>query len=195
MAAPADLDLPVRAFRTAGAFERWLARRPADSPGIWMKIAKRDSGIASVTHAEALEVALCHGWIDGQRRKLDAVHFLQRFTPRRPRSIWSRINCAKATALVERGRMQPAGLREMERAKADGRWDAAYDGQRTATVPPDLQAALDRNRAARDFFATLDSRNRYAVLWRIAEAKRPQTRAARIERFVTMLAAHEKLHT
>jgi uncharacterized protein YdeI (YjbR/CyaY-like superfamily) len=194
MADPGDLDLPVRAFRNAAAFERWLARQPADAPGIWMKIAKRDSGVASVTHAEALEVALCYGWIDGQRRKVDAVHFVQRFTPRRARSIWSKINCAKATALEESGRMQPAGRREMERAKADGRWDAAYDGQRTATVPPDLQAALDSNRAARDFFATLDSRNRYAVLWRIAEAKRPRTRVARIERFVAMLAAHEKLH-
>jgi len=159
-----------------------------------MKIAKRDSGITSVTHAEALEVALCFGWIDGQRRALDETHFLQRFTPRRPRSMWSKINREKVTALIESGRMRPPGMREVERAQADGRWDAAYAGQRTATVPEELQRALDQNRKAREFFATLDSRNRYAFIWRVQEAKKPETRARRAEQFVKMLAAGETLH-
>jgi uncharacterized protein YdeI (YjbR/CyaY-like superfamily) len=187
-------DLAVRAFRDDRAFERWLDRNHDRSPGLWIKIAKRDSGVASVTHAEALETALCYGWIDGQRRKLDGTHFLQRFTPRRPRSMWSKINCAKATRLVEAGRMHAAGLREMERARADGRWAAAYDGQRTATVPEELRHELDGNRRAREFFATLDSRNRYAFIWRVQEAKKPETRRRRAEQFVKMLAAHETLH-
>ena len=159
-----------------------------------MKIAKRDTGITSVTHAEALEVALCFGWIDGQRRALDETHFLQRFTPRRPRSMWSKINREKVTALIESGRMRPPGMREVERAQADGRWDAAYAGQRAATVPEELQRALDQNRKAREFFATLDSRNRYAFIWRVQEAKKPETRARRAEQFVKMLAAGETLH-
>jgi uncharacterized protein YdeI (YjbR/CyaY-like superfamily) len=184
----------IRAFRTTRAWEQWLDRNAGRAEGIWMKIAKRDSGITSVTHAEALEVALCFGWIDGQRRALDETHFLQRFTPRRARSMWSKINREKVTALIESGRMRPPGMREVERAQADGRWDAAYAGQRTATVPEELQRALDQNRKAREFFATLDSRNRYAFIWRVQEAKKPETRARRAEQFVKMLAAGETLH-
>jgi uncharacterized protein YdeI (YjbR/CyaY-like superfamily) len=187
-------DLPVRAFRDDRAFERWLDRNHDRSPGLWIKVAKRDSGIPSVTHAEALDVALCYGWIDGQRRALDATHFLQRFTPRRAKSMWSQINQEKVAQLAESGRMRPAGLREVERAKADGRWDAAYAGQRTATVPDELQRLLDRNQKARAFFETLDSRNRYAFIWRVQEAKKPETRVRRAEKFVEMLAAGEMLH-
>jgi uncharacterized protein YdeI (YjbR/CyaY-like superfamily) len=192
---PGETKQPeIRAFRTTRAWEQWLDRNAGRAEGIWMKIAKRDTGITSVTHAEALEVALCFGWIDGQRRALDETHFLQRFTPRRPRSMWSKINREKVTALIESGRMRPPGMREVERAQADGRWDAAYAGQRTATVPEELQRALDQNRKAREFFATLDSRNRYAFIWRVQEAKKPETRARRAEQFVKMLAAGETLH-
>jgi uncharacterized protein YdeI (YjbR/CyaY-like superfamily) len=187
-------DLPVRAFRDGPAFERWLDRNHDRSPGLWIKVAKRDSGIPSVTHAQALEVALCYGWIDGQRRALDATHFLQRFTPRRPRSMWSKINRDKVTQLTASGRMRPAGLREVERAQADGRWDAAYAGQRTATVPEELQRLLDRNQRARVFFDGLDSRNRYAFIWRVQEAKKPETRVRRAEKFVDMLARGEKFY-
>lgn len=157
-------------------------------------MAKKDSGIASVNHPEALEVALCYGWIDGQRKAEDDKYFLQRFTPRTPRSTWSKINRDKALKLIEEGRMQPAGLAEVDRARSDGRWDAAYDAQSVATVPPDLQAALDANPKAAAFFAKLDSRNRYAVLFRTQGAKKPETRARRIAQFVEMLAKGEKIH-
>jgi uncharacterized protein YdeI (YjbR/CyaY-like superfamily) len=147
-----------------------------------------------VTYADALDVALSYGWIDGQKNKLDDDYWLQRFCPRTPRSRWSKINCAKALDLIETGQMRRAGLREVERAKADGRWDAAYDSQRTAAVPSDLQDALDRNATARRFFATLDSANRYAILYRIHDAKRPETRARRIEQYVAMLSERKKIH-
>ena len=186
--------LPVIPFASSGDFERWLGENHESSDGLWLKTAKKGRGIDTVTHAEALEIAICHGWIDGQRRALDDDWFLQRFTPRKPRSRWSRINRDKALALIESGRMQPAGLREVERAQADGRWDAAYEGQRAATIPEDLQAALDAQPKAREFFETLDSQNRYAVLYRVGDAKRPETRARRIEKFVAMLARGEKLH-
>jgi uncharacterized protein YdeI (YjbR/CyaY-like superfamily) len=187
-------DLPILAFESAAAWEAWLAEQHATAPGVWLKLAKRGSGIASVTYAEALEVALCFGWIDGQKGRSDANWWLQRFTPRRPSSRWSQVNRDKALALIEAGRMQPAGMREVERARADGRWDAAYASGRTMTVPDDLRAALDANPAASAFFATLDGANRYAVLYRVQDAKRPATRAKRIERYVAMLAAGEKLH-
>lgn len=185
---------PVLAFATQEAWEQWLEEHHTDVPGIWLMIPKKDSGLAGVDYAGALESALCFGWIDGQKKKLDERHWLQRFTPRRPGGKWSKVNREKATELIEQGRMRPAGLREVERARADGRWEAAYEGQRTATVPDDLRVALEAAPEARDFFATLDSRNRYAILYRIQDAKRPQTRAARIEKFVAMLAAHQKLH-
>ncbi|MEU7302996.1 YdeI/OmpD-associated family protein [Streptomyces sp. NPDC007189] len=185
---------PILAFPTREAWEKWLEEHHADVRGVWLKIPKKDSGIDGVDYPGALESALCFGWIDGQKKKLDERHWLQRFTPRRPGSKWSRVNRQKATELMEQGRMRPAGLREVEKAKADGRWEAAYESQSTATVPEDLRAALDAVPQARDFFATLDSRNRYAILYRIQDAKRPQTRTARIEKFVAMLAARQKLY-
>jgi uncharacterized protein YdeI (YjbR/CyaY-like superfamily) len=187
-------DLPVIAFESSEAWEAWLAHHQ-DEPGVWLKIAKKASGIPTVTHPEALDVALCFGWIDGQRLPLDADWFLQRFTPRRARSKWSKINRERVAALVAGGRMQPRGLAEVERAKADGRWDAAYDAPSQATVPDDLQRALDANPAARDFFATLRGANRYAILYRIQDAKRPETRARRIESFVAMLAERKTFYS
>lgn len=187
-------ELPMIAFASAEALEEWLAAEHGTAPGVWLKLAKRDSGIASVTYAEALDVALAYGWIDGQRGRVDATWYRQRFTPRRARSRWSRINRDKALALIDAGRMQPAGMREVERAQADGRWDAAYASQRTMTVPEDLQAALDADAAASAYFAQLDGANRYAVLYRVQDAKRPETRARRIEQYVAMLAAGEKLY-
>ena len=192
---PASPDaLATLKCKTPKSWATWLAKHHASSPGIWLQIAKKDSGIASVTHAEALEAALCQGWIDGQRNALDAGFFLQKFTPRRARSTWSKINCTKAMALIASGDMQPAGLAEVERAKADGRWDAAYDAASKATVPPDLQAALDANKKAAKFFATLDARNRYSVLFRTQGAKKAETRARRIAQFVEMLAKGEKIY-
>jgi uncharacterized protein YdeI (YjbR/CyaY-like superfamily) len=186
-------DLPVLPFASTEAWEGWLREHQGDR-GVWLKIAKKTSGIATVTYAEALDVALCYGWIDGQRRSLDETWFLQRFTPRRARSNWSQVNCAKVAQLAAAGRMQERGLSEVERAKADGRWAAAYAAQSKATVPPDLDQALDANPAARDFFATLSGQNRYAILYRIQDAKRPETRAQRIETFVAMLAERKTLH-
>ena len=187
-------ELPVLAFATTNDLERWLEQNHESAPGIWLKIAKKGSGLESVTYPEALELALCYGWIDGQKAALDDRHWLQRFTPRKLRSRWSRVNRERAEQLIGSGRMRPAGLREVEAAQADGRWAAAYEGQRSATVPDDLRAALARAPRALEVFEQLDSANRYAVLYRIAEAKRPETRARRIEKFVAMLAAGEKLH-
>ena len=187
-------DLPVLGFPGPAAWEAWLAREHATSLGIWLKIPRKGAAERGVSYPEALAVALCYGWIDGQKAGLDDDYWLQRFTPRRPGSRWSKINTEKAAELIEAGRMRPAGLREVERARADGRWDAAYAGQRTMAVPPDLERALAGNDAARAFFATLSGANRYAILYRIADAKRPQTRAGRIEKYVAMLAAHETIH-
>jgi uncharacterized protein YdeI (YjbR/CyaY-like superfamily) len=182
-------------FASAADWEKWLGEHHGDTPdGVWVKIAKRDSGIATVTYAEALDAALCFGWIDGQKDSLDEVWWLQRFTPRRARSRWSKVNTEKAVALIEQGRMRPPGLAQVEAAKTDGRWERAYHGASSVEVPDDLKAALDANPAAAQFFATLDGANRYAVLYRIHEAKRAATRAARIEKFVDMLARGEKLH-
>jgi uncharacterized protein YdeI (YjbR/CyaY-like superfamily) len=186
-------DTPIECGNAA-SWTRWLKRHHATAAGVWLRMAKKDSGIASIDHPAALEEALCYGWIDGQRKSEDAQHFLQRFTPRTKRSTWSQINRDKALKLIEEGRMQPAGLAEVERAKADGRWDAAYEAASVATVPPDLQAALDANKKAAKFFATLDARNRFAVLFRTQGAKKPETRARRIEKFVEMLAKGEKIH-
>ena len=187
-------ELPVVSFCSAQAWDAWLAEHHAASAGVWLKIAKRGAAATTVGYAEAVEVALCHGWIDGQKGRLDDDYWLQRFTPRKPGSRWSRINRDKAADLIAAGRMRPAGLREVERARADGRWDAAYAGQRTIEVPPDLAADLAVNDAAREFFATLDSANRYAILYRIGDAKRPETRARRIAAYVAMLADHKKIH-
>jgi uncharacterized protein YdeI (YjbR/CyaY-like superfamily) len=185
----------TRPFATVAEWEAWLRRHHETTPaGVWIKFARKGSGIPTVTYLEALRAALRFGWIDGQARSLDATHYLQRFTPRRARSIWSKRNREFAIALIDAGEMEPAGLREVERAKADGRWDAAYDAPTTATVPDDLRAALDANPAAAAFFAALDAQNRYAILHRVQTARRPETRARRIAKFVAMLAAGEKIH-
>jgi uncharacterized protein YdeI (YjbR/CyaY-like superfamily) len=181
-------------FESVEAWERWLAEHHDEPGGVWIKFARKGSGIASLTQPQALETALRYGWIDGQARSLDEQFYLQRFTPRRPRSMWSKRNREIATALIAAGRMEPSGLREVERAKADGRWDAAYDAPSGATVPEDLQAALDADGRAAAFFATLDSRNRYAILHRIQTAKKPETRARRIAAFVAMLAEGRTLY-
>lgn len=188
------VELPVLSFSSAAEWRAWLAKAPPGSPGLWLKFARKGSDIPSVTHAEALELAICQGWIDGQTRSLDERWWLQRFAPRAARSSWSKVNREKAERLIARGEMQPAGLREVERARADGRWDAAYNAQSTAQVPDDLAREFDRLPGARAFFDTLDSRNRYAVLHRIQTAKRAETRARRIEKFVAMLARGEKIY-
>ncbi|MDQ3864126.1 MAG: YdeI/OmpD-associated family protein [Actinomycetota bacterium] len=185
-------ELPIVSFASRDAWEAFLEGRHTTSDGLWLKIAKKGSGIDSVTYDQAVEVALCYGWIDGQARKFDGYYYLQRFTPRRPRSKWSKVNRKRAMELIERGVMKAAGLREVERAKADGRWDAAYDSPSTAKVPEDLLRELEKNKRARKFFSELDGRNRYAILYRIQDAKRPETRARRIAKYVAMLAEQEK---
>ncbi len=187
-------ELPTLSFATPRAFSDWLSDHHASSRGIWLRIAKKASGAASITYAEAIDVALAWGWIDGQKQRGDKASWLQKFTPRGARSVWSKINREKALALIEAGAMQPAGLEAVERAKRDGRWDAAYDPASRATVPDDLQAALAKNARAAAFFVTLDSRNRYAVLWRVQTAKKAETRQKRIAELVAMLARGEKLH-
>jgi uncharacterized protein YdeI (YjbR/CyaY-like superfamily) len=193
MAAELPSDLPIRSFRDAAAWEKWLSAH-VDGKGVWLKIAKKDSGIASVTYAEALDVALCHGWIDGLKRSCDEDFFLQRFTPRRPGGLWSKINVGHVERLDAAGRMQAGGLREVEAAKADGRWEAAYSSASAMAVPDELAKALRGNRKARSFFEQLDKTNRYAVCWRVQTAKKPETRAARVEKLVAMLAKGEKIH-
>ena len=187
-------ELPIVLFAGPAELEAWLEENHAASPGLWLKIAKKGAPEPSVTYGEALELALCFGWIDSQKRGLDETHFLQRFTPRRPRGRWSKINREKAEALIEAERMRPAGMAEVEAAQADGRWKAAYEGQRNAAVPADLQQALDANPAAAEFFAGLDSANRYAVIYRLDDAKRPETRERRLRKFVAMLEQGEKIH-
>jgi uncharacterized protein YdeI (YjbR/CyaY-like superfamily) len=193
-AVPAPSDLPVLAFPTAAEFEQWLEREHATAAGVWLRFPRKGTGVPSLTYEEAVHVALCFGWIDGQARSLDETAWLQRYTPRRRRSIWSQINRERVARLVEQGRMRPAGLAEVERAKADGRWDAAYAPPSTATVPPELAAALEASPAAAEAFAALDSRNRYAILHRVATAKKPETRARRTATFVGMLERGELLY-
>ena len=187
-------EAPTLAFATPQAWDAWLAKHHANSGGLWLKLAKKASGTASVTYPEALTVALAWGWIDGQKRGLDATHWLQKFTPRKPKSLWSKINRDKALALIASGAMQPAGLAEVERAQADGRWAAAYAGAKTITVPDELAAALAANPRAAAGFATLDARNRFAVLFRVRTAKRAETRARRIALLVEMLARGDTLY-
>jgi uncharacterized protein YdeI (YjbR/CyaY-like superfamily) len=190
---PSD-PLPVMSFESTDAWDAWLAAHHADSPGLWLKIAKKGAAGRTISYSEALDVALCHGWIDGQKGRYDDDYWLQRFTPRKPSSKWSKINTERVAALTASGRMRPAGLREVERAQADGRWEQAYESQSRVTVPEDLARALAANERARAFFATLDSANRYAILYRIGTAKKPETRAKRIDTFVAMLSEHKKIH-
>jgi uncharacterized protein YdeI (YjbR/CyaY-like superfamily) len=189
---PRGLD--VKRFASAAVCERWFEEQHLRSPGIWIQIAKRNARAGSVTYAEAVTIALCFGWIDGRKEALDERFWLQMFTPRRARSPWSRINREKAETLAKQGRMRPAGLKAIELAKADGRWAAAYESQSRSTVPADLQRALRANPAALAFFATIASHNRYAILYRVHTAKKPETRAQRIAKFVAMLAEGQTLH-
>lgn len=186
--------MDIISFESAEAFESWLGEHHSSSPGIWLKLRRKARGVVALDYARALDVALCYGWIDGQKGAFDDRNWLQRFTPRKPKSKWSKVNRDKATALLEQGRMQPPGLAEVERAKADGRWDAAYDGAKSASVPDDLAEALAANPAAAEFFATLNGQNRYAILYRIQDVKKPETRVRRIEKYVAMLAERKKLH-
>ncbi len=181
-------------FEDRAAWERWLEEQHDSADGVWLKLARKGSGRRSVTHAEALEEALRFGWIDAQKAPHDDAFWLQRFTRRGPRSKWSQINRQKATDLIEQGRMMPAGLAEVEAARQDGRWENAYASPRNATVPEDFQRALDGNPAANDFFATLGSTHRYSFLYRIEDAKRPQTRERRIREYVAMLAEGRTIH-
>ena len=187
-------DLPVRRFASRAAWEKWLRANHDRSPGMWIELAKKDSGVDSVSRADALEVALCYGWIDSQSMTVDEKRYRQRFTPRRSRSKWSKINCAAVERLHAEGRLAPVGIREMEAAKGDGRWEAAYDSPRTIAVPHDLEARLAKNARARRAFEKLDSQNRYAILYRLHHAKRADTRQRRLDQFVAMLEAGRTIH-
>jgi uncharacterized protein YdeI (YjbR/CyaY-like superfamily) len=189
----AKAEQPILFFATAADLEAWLDENGEESDGIWLKFAKKGSGIESVVYAEALDVVLCHGWIDGQTKRIDDDHYLQRFTPRRQRSKWSKRNRAKAEQLIAEGRMRRSGLREVERAREDGRWDEAYDAPATATVPDDFRRALDAKPAALEFFESLGSTKRYSFLYRINDAKRPETRAKRIAEYVELLEQRKTL--
>lgn len=187
-------ELPTLGFESQEDWTAWLAANHGTSRGVWVRLAKGGSGAPSVTYPLALESALCYGWIDGQKRSGDQYSWRQKFTPRGPRSLWSKINREKALALLESGRMEPAGLLEMERAQRDGRWESAYDSPSRAKVPEDFQAALSKNPRAKEAFAKLDGGNRYAFLWRIQTAKKSVTRAKRMRLFVDMLSKGEKIH-
>jgi uncharacterized protein YdeI (YjbR/CyaY-like superfamily) len=187
-------ELPILLFETPAAWAAWLAESHAAAPGLWLRLAKKTADLNSITYSEALEEALCYGWIDGQKKSYDDQSWLQKFTPRSPQSIWSKVNRQKAEQLIGSGRMKPAGLAAIERARQNGRWDAAYDSATTATVPADFQAELDKNPQAAAFFATLNGTNRYAILFRIQTAKKAETRTRRIQQFIGMLARGEKLY-
>lgn len=187
-------DDPVEHFATPADFERWLRKHHTKASCLWVKYAKKKSGIASINWDQAVDVALCFGWIDGQAKSLDDTHSLQRFTPRGKKSSWSKRNRERVARLTKEGRMQPAGLAEVERAKADGRWDAAYDSPATATVPDDLAKALAKSAKAKKFFESLNATNRFSILYQLQTAKKPETRARRLEKFIAMLNKGEKLH-
>jgi uncharacterized protein YdeI (YjbR/CyaY-like superfamily) len=192
-AKPAN-DLEIRAFKSARALSTWLAKNHAKSPGIWLRLFKKDSRVASVTYAQALDEALCYGWIDGQVKKFDEQSWLQRFTPRRPRSLWSRRNVTNVERLTTEGRMTPAGVRQVELAKADGRWTAAYDSSGAMKLPDDFLKQLAKDRKARAFFETLNRANTYAIAWRLQTARKPETRERRMTAILTMLSKGEKFH-
>jgi uncharacterized protein YdeI (YjbR/CyaY-like superfamily) len=187
-------DQPTVEFASRGEWEAWLDANHASSPGVWLKLAKKGSGFVTISRPDALEVALCYGWIDGQAASLDDAYWLQRFSPRSRRSKWSQINREAVTKLIESGQMKPAGLAEIEAAQKDGRWDAAYASPRNIAVPEDLTAKLNEHAGALALFEKLDSRNRYAILYRIAEAKKAETRLRRIEKYVAMLLRGERIH-
>lgn len=181
-------------FKDARAFGQWLKRHHANTPGVWVKIAKAQSGIPSITYPQAVEEALCWGWIDGPMHRIDEKWYAQKFTPRSKRSLWSKLNRIRVQSLIDAGRMQAPGLAEIERAKQDGRWNRAYDSPKTSSVPPDLAAALEKSPRAAKFFKTLDAQNRYAILHRLQTASKSETRARRITEFVTMLKARKTIY-
>jgi uncharacterized protein YdeI (YjbR/CyaY-like superfamily) len=185
---------PILPFESPAAWDAWLKQHHTTAKGVWVKIAKKSSGIPTITYAEALDGALCYGWIDSQKASFDERFFLQRFSPRGPRSPWSQLNREKVETLIAAGRVQPAGLAQIDGAKADGRWDRAYAPQSRMPVPDDFQAALEKNRPAAKFFATLDAANRYAILYRLQTAKTPETRQARIDKCIAMLQHEKKFH-
>jgi len=191
---PKQTELPILPFENKKKWADWLAKQHDKSAGVWLKLAKKATGIPSVTYAEALDVALCYGWIDGQKGSFDEQYFLQKFTLRRPKSIWSKINTEKVARLIESGEMKPAGLKAIEAAKKDGRWDAAYASQKNISMTEDFQAALNKNKKAQAFFDTLKSSDRYSFLFRIQTAKKAETRAKRIQQFIEMLEKNEKFH-
>ncbi len=185
---------PIRLFKSKDGWATWLDKNHRRSSGLWLRLAKKDSGLKSVTYKDALEVALCHGWIDGQKRPENEQTWLQRFTPRSTKSIWSKINCESAERLIANGSMKAAGVEAIENAKKDGRWKSAYDSPSKSTVPKDLQAALDASPKAKAFFDTLDRANRYAILWRVQTVKKAETRTRKIQQFIAMLERKEKIH-
>lgn len=187
-------NLPVQLFKDKNRWITWLDKNHLSSPGLWLRLGKKVANVKSLSYAEALDVALCYGWIDGQKKTFDETTWLQKFTPRGPRSIWSTINREKAKELIKKGQMKPAGLKAIERAKENGRWEAAYDSQSKITLPDDLQAELDKNVKAKAFFATLNSVNRYAILFRLQTARKPETRKKRLRQFIDMLEKNKKLH-
>jgi uncharacterized protein YdeI (YjbR/CyaY-like superfamily) len=187
-------ELPTLPFANKKKWADWLARQYEKSPGVWLKIAKKDSGFPTVSYEEALDVALCHGWIDGQKKGFDDKYWLQKFTPRGAKSIWSKINTEKAERLIADGQMKPAGLKAIEAAKLDGRWAAAYASQKNISIPQDFQMALDKNTKAKAFFSTLKSAERYSFLFRIQNTKKPETRARKIQEFIELLEMGQKLH-
>ncbi len=187
-------EIPIMRFRDRRQWKDWLEKNHDSSSGLWLRLAKKGSARQSISYAEALEVALCYGWIDAQKKPESDDAWLQKFSPRSKQSIWSKINRGKALALIDSGHMQPAGLEQIARAKKDGRWEAAYDSPSTASVPADFQIALDANPRARKFFEALDRANRYAFLFRVQTPKKPETRRKRIEQFIHMLDNGEKLH-
>ncbi len=187
-------NLQIISFESAQEWEEWLAENHASSGGIWLCFFKKGSGREALTYAEALDVALCYGWIDGQAKKRDELSYLQKFTPRRPRSVWSKRNTEHIERLIEAGRMKPAGLKEVEKAKADGRWQRAYDSPGNMTIPQDFLEALSRNEKAKAFFETLNKTNTYAIAWRLQTAKRPETREKRMKAIIEMLERGEKFH-
>jgi uncharacterized protein YdeI (YjbR/CyaY-like superfamily) len=191
---PGERRDPALSFPSGDAFERWLEQNHDTAPEAWLKIAKKHAVEATLSYAEGVDAALSFGWIDGQKDRLDERYWLQRFTPRTSRSRWSKINREKAERLIDAGRMRPAGVAAVEQAKADGRWDAAYAGSRTATIPEDLQRQLDDDDRAAAAFEALDARNRYAIIWRVNDAKRSETRARRITKYIEMLRRGERIH-
>jgi uncharacterized protein YdeI (YjbR/CyaY-like superfamily) len=189
------MELPVISFESKKKWASWLARQHEKSNGIWLQLAKKDSGIPSVTYEEAVDAALCYGWIDGLKKGYDDKYWLQKFTPRGPKSIWSKINTEKAERLIASGEMKPAGLKAIEAARQDGRWDAAYASQKNISIPKDFQEALDENSKAEAFYSTLKSAERYSILFRIQTAKKPETRAKRIQQFIEMLEKNENIRS